>query len=157
MRLPSKEYLQIHSKELHLEHSYTVWNGTKRCKLSQLTAVRLHEQFVRSTKHLILALEGFRNLKIDFISYQENIDTSSPLGGAIFTIISAVPQLERDIIAERVKAGLRQARERGKRIGRPEISVDEDEIRRLRAGGHSLREIAEQVGISHTKVAQIIA
>jgi len=115
------------------------------------------DRFARSTKHLILALEEFRNLGIDFVSYQENIDTRSPLGSAIFTIISAVAQLERDIIAERVKAGLRQAKERGKRIGRPEISVDEGEILRLRAGGHSLREIAVQMGISHTKVAQIIA
>jgi len=115
------------------------------------------DRFGRSTKHLILALEEFKNLGIDFVSYQENIDTSSPLGSAIFTIISAVAQLERDIIAERVKAGLRRAKERGKRIGRPKISVDEGEIRQLRAGGHSLRKIAEQVGISHTKVAQIIA
>ncbi len=66
------------------------------------------DRFARSTKHLILALEEFRNLGIDFVSYQENIDTSSPLGSAIFTIISAVAQLERDIIAERVKAGLRR-------------------------------------------------
>ena len=77
------------------------------------------DRFARSTKHLILALEKFRNLGIDFVSYQENVDTSSPLGGAIFTIISAVAQLERDIISERVKAGLRRAVERGKRLGRP--------------------------------------
>ena len=77
------------------------------------------DRFARSTKHLILALEEFRNLGIDFVSYQENIDTSSPLGSAIFTIISAVAQLERDIIAERVRAGLRRAVERGKRLGRP--------------------------------------
>ncbi len=57
------------------------------------------DRFARSTKHLILALEEFKNLGIDFVSYQENIDTSSPLGSAIFTIISAVAQLERDIIA----------------------------------------------------------
>ena len=92
------------------------------------------DRFARSTKHLILALEEFRNLGIDFVSYQENIDTRSPLGSAIFTIISAVAQLERDIIAERVKAGLRQAKERGKRIGRPEISVDEGEIRTVKSG-----------------------
>jgi len=67
------------------------------------------DRFARSTKHLILAMEEFKNLGIDFVSYQENIDTSSPLGGAIFTIISAVAELERDIIAERVKAGLRRA------------------------------------------------
>ncbi len=77
------------------------------------------DRFARSTRHLINALEEFKNLGIDFVSYQENIDTSSPLGGAIFTIISAVAQLERDIIAERVKAGLRRAVENGKQLGRP--------------------------------------
>ncbi len=74
------------------------------------------DRFARSTRHLINALEEFKNLGIDFVSYQENIDTASPLGGAIFTIISAVAQLERDIIAERVKAGLRRAVENGKRL-----------------------------------------
>ncbi len=80
------------------------------------------DRFARFTKHLILALEEFRNLGIDFLSYQENIDTSSPLGAAIFTIIGAVAQLERDIIVERVRAGLRRARNNGKRLGRPERS-----------------------------------
>ena len=64
------------------------------------------DRFARSTKHLILALEEFKNLGIDFVSYQENIDTSSPLGSAIFTIISAVAQLERDIIADEGEGGV---------------------------------------------------
>ena len=81
------------------------------------------DRFARSTRHLINALEEFKNLGIDFVSFQENIDTSSPLGSAIFTIISAVAQLERDIIAERVKAGLRRAKENGKKLGRPKVSV----------------------------------
>jgi len=114
------------------------------------------DRFARSTKHLILALEEFRNLGIDFVSYQENIDTSSPLGSAIFTIISAVAQLERDIIAERVKAGLRRAKENGKRLGRPQISVDVDKILRLRSEGLSLRAIAAQIGISRTTVALLV-
>jgi len=105
------------------------------------------DRFARSTRHLINALEEFKNLKIDFVSYQENIDTSSPLGGAIFTIISAVAQLERDIIAERVKAGLRRARESGKRLGRPRVAVDVDKVRQMRAEGMSLREIGREVGI----------
>jgi len=114
------------------------------------------DRFARSTKHLILALEEFKNLGIDFVSYQENIDTSSPLGSAIFTIISAVAQLERDIIAERVKAGLRRARENGKKLGRPEVAVDLNKIQELREQGLSLRAIASQVGISHTRVAQLL-
>jgi len=114
------------------------------------------DRFARSTKHLILALEEFKNLGIDFVSYQENIDTSSPLGSAIFTIISAVAQLERDIIAERVKAGLRKARQNGKKLGRPRVNVDVREIRQLRSDGMSLRTIARKVGISHTRVATLL-
>ncbi len=91
------------------------------------------------------------------MSYQENIDTSSPLGSAIFTIISAVAQLERDIIAERVKAGLRRAKENGKKLGRPKLSIDTEQIHRLREQGLSLREIAKRIGISRTTVAEILS
>jgi len=114
------------------------------------------DRFARSTKHLILALEEFKNLGVDFVSYQENIDTSSPLGSAIFTIISAVAQLERDIIAERVKAGLRRARENGKKLGRPQSDVDRKQVRLLRSQGFSQRAIAAQLDISHSTVGQIL-
>ncbi len=106
------------------------------------------DRFARSTKHLILALEEFRNLGIDFISYQENIDTSSPLGSAIFTIISAVAQLERDIIAERVKAGLRRAKENGKKLGRPKVSIDLEAVEVLQDQGKSLRQIAQLLNVA---------
>ena len=93
---------------------------------------------------------------LDFVSYQENIDTSSPLGSAIFTIISAVAQLERDIIAERVKAGLRRAKENGKQLGRPRVEVDLEQIQQMRSQGLSLRAIAKKVGVSRTTVADIL-
>ncbi len=119
------------------------------------------DRFARSTKHLILALEEFRGLGIDFVSYQENIDTSSPLGSAIFTIISAVAQLERDIIAERVKAGLRRAKENGKKLGRPVGSVvhsqHTERAKKLRSDGFSLRSIAGQLGISKSTVQRLIS
>jgi len=115
------------------------------------------DRFARSTKHLILALEEFKNLGIDFVSYQENIDTSSPLGSAIFTIISAVAQLERDIIAERVKAGLRKAVENGKKLGRPKACVDAEKIHRLRSKGLSLRAIAKETGVSRTTVSDVLS
>jgi len=114
------------------------------------------DRFARSTKHLILALEEFKNLGVDFVSYQENIDTSSPLGSAIFTIISAVAQLERDIIAERVKAGLRRAKEIGKKLGRPRAEVSKGEIYRLHSHGLSLRKIATQLNISKSTVAKYL-
>jgi len=115
------------------------------------------DRFARSTKHLILALEEFKNLGIDFVSYQENIDTSSPLGSAIFTIISAVAQLERDIIAERVKAGLRRARENGKKLGRPSAQVDVEKVLQMRAEGLSLRAIAKETGVSRTTVSDVLS
>src|ERR1019366_2203353 len=91
------------------------------------------DRFARSTKHLLLALEEFRSLGVQFISYSENIDTSSPLGQALFVIISAVAQLERDLIRERVSAGIRNARACGKELGRPRRIVDHDRLVRLKA------------------------
>ena len=100
------------------------------------------DRFARSTKHLVESLHSFRHLGISFISFQENIDTGSPLGEAIFTIISAISQLERDIIKERVKSGLRRAREKGTRLGRPRTSVDLRRAKRLQRDGLSLRQTA---------------
>src|ERR1700689_3439026 len=96
------------------------------------------DRFARSTQHLLTALEEFRSLGIQFISYQENIDTSSALGHAVFTIVSAVSQLERDLIRERVTAGIRNARASGKMLGRPKNTVDRNDILRLKAQGLSL-------------------
>jgi len=110
------------------------------------------DRFARSTKHLLLALEEFRSLGIQFISYQENIDTTSPLGQALFTIVSAVAQLERDLIRERVSAGIRHARACGKQLGRPRRIVNQDEIVRLQAEGASLRQIAKKLGIGYGTV-----
>ena len=121
-----------------------------------LVLVWRFDRFARSTKHLILALEEFRNLGIDFVSYQENIDTSSPLGAAIFTIISAVAQLERDIIAERVRAGLRRAQANGQRLGRPRIKVGREEAVRLKNQGLSTRQIAGKLKISKTSVIRLL-
>ena len=110
------------------------------------------DRFARSTKHLLLALEEFRALGIQFISYQENIDTTSPLGQALFTIVSAVAQLERDLIRERVNAGIRHARACGKQLGRPRRIVDHDELVRLKEEGASLRQIAKKLQIGYGTV-----
>jgi len=112
------------------------------------------DRFARSTKHLLLALEEFRSLGIQFVSYQENIDTSSPLGQALFTIVSAVAQLERDLIRERVSAGIRNARENGMRLGRPKRQVNRQEIEKLRREGHSLRQVAAKLGIGYGTVRE---
>jgi len=110
------------------------------------------DRFARSTKHLLSALEEFRGLGIQFISYQENIDTSSALGQALFTIVSAVAQLERDLIRERVSAGIRNARANGKKLGRPKNTVDRERILELKTQGLSLRQIAAKLGVGYGTV-----
>jgi len=78
------------------------------------------DRFARSVSHLLKALEEFNHLDIRFISVQDQIDTNSPMGKAMFTIIGAMAELESSLISERVKAGMAAAKSRGKKIGRPE-------------------------------------
>ncbi len=131
-------------------------NSAKKRKFDTVLVWRF-DRFARSTKHLVLALEEFKSLGIQFVSYQENVDTGSPLGNAIFTIIGAMAQLERDIIVERVKAGLRRAKNRGKRLGRPEgTAQDVKRIIRLKNEGLSLRQTAKRLRISKSTVARLL-
>ena len=81
------------------------------------------DRFARSVSHLIKALEEFHHLGIRFISVQDQVDTNSPMGKAMFTIIAAMAELESSLISERVKAGMKAAQARGKRVGRPATSV----------------------------------
>jgi DNA invertase Pin-like site-specific DNA recombinase len=84
--------------------------------------------------------------------HNESIDTTSPLGQALFTIVVAVAQLERDLIRERVNAGIRHARACGKQLGRPHRIVSQDELVRLKAEGASFREIAKKLGLGYGTV-----
>jgi len=111
-------------------------------------AVWRFDRFARSTSHLLRALEQFRSLGIDFISFSENVDTSTPTGKMIFTVLGAVAELERSLIAERVRSGLRNARAKGKRLGRPVVTVDSGKVRSLRASGLTFAAIGRELGIS---------
>jgi DNA invertase Pin-like site-specific DNA recombinase len=154
-RFEAREYVdlgQSGAKDSRPELNKLMEDARKR-KFDAVIVWRF-DRFARSTKHLLLALEEFRSLGIQFISYQENIDTSSPLGQALFTIVSAVAQLERDLIRERVSAGIRNARSSGTRFGRPMRNVDVDEILKLKAAGHSVRQIATKLGIGYGTVRE---
>ncbi len=111
-------------------------------------AVWRFDRFARSTHHLLAALDEFRNLGIQFVSYQENIDTTSALGQALFTIVAAVATLERDLIRERVRAGLRHARAKGKRLGRPRRIINLDTVAKMRGVGMGERAIARDLGVA---------
>lgn len=150
---PAREYIDVGqsgAKESRPELNKLMEDARKR-KFDVIVVWRF-DRFARSTKHLLLALEEFRSLGIQFISYQENIDTSSPLGQALFTIVSAVAQLERDLIRERVSAGIRNARANGKKLGRPMRAVDRGRILQMRAEGQSLQHIANALGIGYGTV-----
>jgi DNA invertase Pin-like site-specific DNA recombinase len=126
-------------------------DDARKRKLNAVLCWRF-DRFARSSRHLLIALEEFRALGVEFVSFQENLDTSRPLGQAIFTIISAVAQLERDLICERVTAGIRNARAKGKSLGRPSCYVDLDRIVELQASGKSLRQIAAALGCGYGTV-----
>jgi DNA invertase Pin-like site-specific DNA recombinase len=104
------------------------------------------DRFARSVSHLLRALETFQALGIEFVSLSEQMDTSTPTGRMIFTVLGAVAELERSLTVERVRAGLRNARAKGRTLGRPRKAVDAARIAVLRAQGRSWRDIARQVG-----------
>jgi len=117
-----------------------------------LVCVWRFDRFARSVSHLLRALETFKALGIDFVSFSEQVDTSTPAGKMVFTVLGAVAELERSLIVERVRAGLRNARAKGKRLGRPELKLDRARLARLRTEGRSLRQIAAEMGCSHVLV-----
>jgi len=110
------------------------------------------DRFARSVSHLLRALETFNALGIAFVSLSENVDTTTPTGKMIFTVLGAVAELERSLIVERVKAGLRNARAKGKRLGRPKKIVDASKIAALRAEGLSWAKIAERLDVGEGTV-----
>ena len=115
------------------------------------------DRFARSVSHLLRALENFNALGVGFVSLSEQIDTSTPTGKMVFTVLGAVAELERSLIAERVRAGLRNAKAKGTRLGRPRISVDVSRVSRLRAEGRTVREIAVTLGVSRSLVHKTLA
>jgi DNA invertase Pin-like site-specific DNA recombinase len=111
-----------------------------------VVAVWKFDRFARSVSHLLRALETFAALGIDFVSFSESVDTSTPYGKMTFTVLGAVAELERSLIAERTKAGVAAARRRGAKLGRPRVAVDADQVRALRAQGLSWGAISKQLG-----------
>ncbi|MGC2184273.1 MAG: recombinase family protein [Terriglobales bacterium] len=115
------------------------------------------DRFARSVKHLVDSLADFRALGIDFVSYTEGVDTTTPTGQLLFHIVGAVAHFERDLIAERVRAGIAQARALGRRIGRPLAEINTEQVNTLRRQGRSLRQIAQILGVPVSRVRRALA
>lgn len=110
------------------------------------------DRISRSTKHLIELSETFADIEVDFISLQDNIDTSSPIGRFFFKIMACVAEFERDITVERTKAGLQSARARGRKGGRPKKDKSKIElaIKMYQSKDYSIGQIEDATGVSKT-------
>jgi len=121
-----------------------------------VVVVAAFDRLGRSVRHLVETLELLRHLDVEFISLREQIDTGSPLGQAVFTIIAAIAQLERSLIVERVRAGLRRARAEGKRLGRPRLKVDERQLRIVASQKLPVRAASKLLGVSPSSYLRLV-
>jgi DNA invertase Pin-like site-specific DNA recombinase len=112
-------------------------------------------RFARSTKFLIDTLEEFQRLNVNFVSLSESLDLSTPIGRAMYGIIASINALEKDIIAERVKTGMRNAKAKGKQIGRLKTRPTET-ILELRSKGYTYKQIAKMLNVSEGTVGNAI-
>src|SRR5271156_5517666 len=156
-----REYCQRRGWEIEGEYVDAGVSGAKErrpqldalliaCRKRRVDAVVVYryDRFARSLRQLVNALEEFRSLGIEFISLHEGVDTSTPNGRLIFGIFASIAEFERELIRDRVKSGIAAARSKGKRLGRPGVSVDIARIAALRASGLSWPKIAVELGIS---------
>ena len=165
-----RDYAQARKLEVFSEYTDVGISGSKdsRPALNRLMAdarkrrfdtllVARFDRFARSTRHLVLALEEFTALGVDFISLSESIDTSTPMGKMVYTVIAAVAELERSLIRERVVMGLQRAKAQGKKLGRPRGSAqDVKRIQQLKSEGLSIRQIASEMKISKSTVSRLL-
>jgi DNA invertase Pin-like site-specific DNA recombinase len=158
--LELKEYVERRGWQVAGEYLDSGISGSKerRPRLDSLMAdavrrkfdavlVYRYDRFARSLRHLVNALEQFRALGIDFVSLHEGVDTSTPNGRLIFGIFASIAEFERELIRDRVMSGLRNARARGKTLGRPKRTLDVARITKLRASGRGWKAIAKEMGL----------
>jgi len=123
-----------------------------RRKAFDVVAVWRFDRFGRSTAHLVNALNEFHRLGIDFVSLNEAVDTSTPSGRVLFSVIAAMAEFERALIQERVKAGVARAQANGVKFGRPHKGFDVARAIEMKQAGASYRQIAKKMGVSHVTV-----
>jgi DNA invertase Pin-like site-specific DNA recombinase len=115
------------------------------------------DRFGRSLKHLVNALAELAALGVAFVSLRDNLDLSTPTGRLMFQLLGAMAEFERALIQERARAGIRNARAKGKRLGRPRVVVDASRIADLRAKGQSWAQIKAELGVSKGTAQRVFA
>src|SRR6201996_2156185 len=127
-------------------------------RLTRFDVVRVwpSDRIPRSVRHFLDVLDELNRLNIEFISFREQIDTGGPLGRAVVVIIGAIAELERNLIVERVRAGMRRAKLEGRHIGRTPIELDRNAILRDRQRGHSLSQLAKSHLVSRATIHRVL-
>ena len=152
-----KEYIDYASGSRNDRENYMKLFNDVRKQKTDVVLVWKFDRFARSTKELINALEEFHSIGVDFISFKENVDTSTHTGKILFTIISAFAEFERAIIRERVIAGMQKAQAKGKLIGRPKTSpFTITAALDLKRQGMGYKIICKKLGISKTTYYDIL-
>ena len=118
--------------------------------------VAAFDRVARSVRHFLEVLDELNHLGIEFVSFRENIDTGGPLGRAVVVIVGAIAELERDLIRERVRAGMRRAKLEGRRIGRAPLNVDRVQVVNDRLSGMSLTTVAKKYRVSRATVCRLV-
>jgi len=118
--------------------------------------VAAFDRIARNSRHFLEVLDELNHLNIEFISVRENIDTGGPLGRAIVVIVGAIAELERSLIVERVKAGMRRAKLEGRRIGRTPLNIDRAQVVSDRLSGMSLTSVAKKYRVSRATVCRLV-
>ena len=122
----------------------------------EVVVVWAFDRMARSVRHFLEVMDELNRLNVEFVSFRENIDTGGPLGRALVIIVSAIAELERNLIIERVRAGMRRAKLEGRRIGREPLRVDRQALLRDRARGMSLTDLAKAYRISRTSICRVL-
>jgi DNA invertase Pin-like site-specific DNA recombinase len=118
--------------------------------------VAAFDRMARSTRHFLELLDELNHLGIEFVSFRENIDTGGPLGRAMIIIVGAIAELEKSLIVERVKAGMRRAKLEGRRTGRVPLNIDREQLVQDRGSGMSLTQVARKYRISRASVVRLV-
>ncbi len=160
-----RKYVQDRGWKIYKEYCDIGKSGAKdsRPELNQLMVdakrkrfdvvlVWKFDRYARSLKHLVNSLYEFKALGIDFVSLTEGVDSTTPIGRAMFGIIGSMAELERDLISERVCAGMKRAKAKGKAIGRPKVGLNIDEVKRLSEEGRNVTEISRILNVSRANI-----
>ncbi len=151
-----KEYTDVESGSKEQRNGLNQLMEDAHKKLFDIVLVWRFDRFSRSLKQLITSLEYLKNKGIKFISFNDNIDTTTPTGELMFNMIGSFAQFERRIIQERVKAGLRKAKAKGKKLGRPKKNINKFKVLQLRSEGLTYRDIGKKLNISYVTIGNII-